>query len=309
MYFVAGALLVALVLFAGLPPRPQFLALLNNAGHAPIFGALAWIALRLLEARRARTALAATYATAFAVAVAIGVLVEGVQALIGRDASLGDVAMDAAGAGAVLGVTAAVGAGRRRPAVTAAGLAVAAAGIVVVALPLVDAALAYARRAEVFPSIATFDSPRDLYFVRGSGARIDRVRLPPALAGEHSEWGLQVRLERERSPGLRHEEPAPDWRGHRVLKLDLVNPGEARLRLMLRVHDAKHDQRHEDRFNLAFTLQPHSRRVLEVPLEAIAEAPKDRRLDLGRVAGLVLFELDRPAPVGATFYLTRIWLE
>jgi hypothetical protein len=116
-------------------------------------------------------------------------------------------------------------------------------------------------------------------------------------------------LARTANPGLQLFEPEPDWRGHSVLKIDLVNPGDRSLRLVVRVHDAMHDQRHEDRFNRAFTLAPGSRRVLEIPIDDIESAPRGRPLDLSRVAAIGLFEGSRPAPVGAVFYLARIWLE
>ena len=107
----------------------------------------------------------------------------------------------------------------------------------------------------------------------------------------------------------RKKKPEPDWRSYSVLKIGLVNPGDTALRLVVRVHDAHHDQRHEDRFNRAFTLEGRSQRVLEIPLADIENAPRDRRLDLSQVAAIGIFEGSRPAPVGAVFYLTRIWLE
>lgn len=307
---VAAAALVALVLTTAIPARTRFLGLLNNAGHAPIFGAFAWLVWRLLLRRPGADAgSAGPYLAAFGVTLVAGAAVEGLQSLVGRDASLFDLLMDAAGAASVLCLAAAWTARRGRWPLRAGLLAGAALAATVVLAPLVEGALAYARRAGQFPVIASFERRLDLYFLEGGGSALERIALPEPWAQGAAVNTLAVRLEHAHSPGLRHNEPAADWRGYQALKLDLINPGETPLRFVLRVHDAAHDQRHIDRFNRSFTLQPRSRRVLQVPLEDIASAPRDRRLDLSQVAGLVLFERSRPAPVGASFYVTRIWLE
>jgi hypothetical protein len=178
-----------------------------------------------------------------------------------------------------------------------------------VAWPLVEAAVGYARRAEMFPVLAGFERASDMYFVQPSGATAERTRLPEPWAEGQAVPALALRLDRDRNPGLRFEEPAPDWRGYQRFKLEVVNPEGRALHFIVRIHDVWHDQRHEDRLNLAFTVQAGSRRVVEVPLAAIEAAPRGRRMDMSRIAGIVLFERSRPAPVGATFYLTRIWLE
>jgi len=308
-----------LVLTTGIPTGTRFLGLLNNAGHAPIFGALALIVSRLMPARGARSAAggatagiapgARHYLAAFGITVTAGIAVELIQSRIGRGASVMDIVMDTVGAAAALCLAAAYQFRRGTLRLRAGLIGVALVAIAVVLAPLVEGALAYARRQAMFPVIAGFERRLDLYFIEGAGAEIQRTTLPMSWAGGQLLTALQVRLGRAENPGLRLNEPAPDWRGYRRLKLDLVNPGARPLQLMIRVHDIAHDQRHEDRFNLPFTLPASSRRVLDIPLQDIANAPDRRRLDLGRVAGVVLFERSQPAPVGATFYLHQIWLE
>lgn len=301
---------MALVLLAGIPARNRFLGLLNNAGHAPIFGALAWINLRLIESRSPALRPAATsYLAAFGATLTVGAAVEGVQSLIGRDAQWVDVAMDAAGAGAALSAVLAVRAGRHRPLLAGAFASLAVFLLAAVAAPVLEAWRGYRHRADAFPVLVTAERPSDLYFLSGSGSVVRRGRLPEPWAGGVDVPAVEVGLERGRNPGLRHEEPAPDWRGYRKLYLDLVNPGDQPLRLVLRVHDFWHDQRHDDRFNRAFALHPRSRRVVAVPLEDIEQAPRGRRMDMSRIAGLVLFEASGEAPVGARFYVTRVWLD
>lgn len=310
----ACALLLTLVLVTALPPRNHFIALLNNAGHAPIFGAVAWLTLQWLP-QRERGPLAATLRLfiAFAVAIALGAAVEGLQFLMGRGASHEDVLMDAAGAAFVLCLLAlrqqrnatagAPAAGRR---LLHAGALCAAA---VVIAPLAGAAHAYFERQRVFPELVRFDGARALYFLEGGGASLSIAGLPGPWAAGRPQAALRVRIGREHTPGLRVNEPVPDWRGYRMLVLELVNPGRAPLQLTVRVHDAAHDQRHEDRFNRVYVLEAGSRREIHIALEDIARAPIGRRLDLARVTGLGLFESSGRAPVGAELYVLRIGLE
>lgn len=307
---LAASALILLVLTAGIPAHTKFLALLNNAGHAPIFGLLALIVLRLVVSRRAGAfaPLPLDFLIALEITVAMGAAVEWAQFLIGRGASVVDILMDAAGATAALATTAAYRF-RRSPGRYRAGLTgLTAAAVAIVLAPLVEAALAYQRRASNFPVLARFERPLDLYFIRAGGVEFQRAPIPEPWAAGRQCTALRVRLVRHDTPGFHLEEPAPDWRGYERLELDLVNSGPRSLQLMVRVHDRAHDQRHADRFNLAFTLAAESRRVVSIPLHDIEQAPDQRAMDLEQIAGMVIFERSRPAPAGAVFYLCEVRL-
>lgn len=288
---IVAILLPALALFAALPSRPIILAVLNDAAHAPVFALLALVLLRLLGSRTgwSRTA---RLSAAFALAVAIGAAVEGLQSLIGRDAEWSDLAMDALGAAAAIGLAMAV-AGRRWQGgaifLTAAAFAL---------WPLAEAGLAYRERQRQFPVVVDFDSRFDWYFLRSQGAA---VSAGPGCA--------EFRVTGSRWPGLAHLEPQPDWRDRTSLVVDIANPGRNALHLTLRVHDAAHDNRVEDRFNTTFELAPGARQRISVPLAEVAAAPAARELDLSRVAGLILFSGDADPAADAGFCLFRIWLE
>ena len=308
----AAVALVALVLTTALPPRPHYLALLNDAGHAPVFGALAWLLLLLLGARCPDWSPAARFLAAFAGAVLAGAAVEVLQMFLDRDASLGDWLMDAAGA---LGTLCAVGLWRSRQdrqrsaargAVLLTGLV---ASTAIVAAPLVAGAQAYARRGAQFPVLASFERASDLHFVAPIGADIERIALPPDFTAGTDEAALKVTFVDQSYPGVQIWEPAPDWQGFRTLNIDVVNPGDDPLPLGVRVHDADHDQRYEDRFNLAVVIPPATRQQLSVPLTDIASGPRERRLDIGRVAMIAVFEGSGSAEVGRALYLRRIWLD
>lgn len=288
---IVAILLPALALFAALPSRPLILAALNDAAHAPVFALLTLVLVRLFSLRTRWNA-AARCAAAFALAVAAGAAVEILQSLIGRDAEWSDLARDALGALAAVGIVIAV-AGRRwlgGEIFTAAALAA--------LWPLGEAGLAYRERQRQFPTVLDFDSRLDGYFLQ--------TRAVTAAPGDGC---TAYRATGGGWPGVTHVEPQPDWRGRRALVVDVANLGSTPLVLTLRVHDARHDNRSVDRFNRSFELPPHARARISTPLAEIAAAPEGRELDLAKVAGLILFAGGSDAQASPGFCLYRIWLE
>lgn len=313
LLFAAGAL-IAFVLGVTLPSWPKILGVLNNAAHAPVFGVFALIILRLIcEWRRGAATRASDYVLAFLITISVGGLVEVVQAFVGRDASFEDLGTDALGAGCALGLTAALDRQLWKARTGSAGrAAVAAVGLLAglwALLPVGQAAIAYTDRAITFPVVARFSSSRDLYFISSGTARLSLQPLPAQWARSDDDLSVRVDFTAPLWPGLSHEEPEPDWRSFSALNLDVTNPEEAPLQLTVRVHDVAHNQRHNDRFNRAFEVRPLSRTVLRIPIEDILNGPVNRRLDLARIAGIVVFESSQSAPIGGHFYLTRIWLK
>ena len=76
---------------------------------------------------------------------------------------------------------------------------------------------------------------------------------------------------------------------------------------MLRILDATHDWSHEDRFNLPLVIPPRSRTTVRVALPAVEAAPATRRMDMARIANVMLF--GRPPATPGALYVSRIWLE
>ena len=288
---IVAILLPALALFAALPSHPVILAVLNDAAHAPVFALLALVLVRLLGSLTRWTRLA-RLAAAFALTLVIGAAVEGLQSLIGRDAEWSDLAMDALGAAAAIGVAIAV-AGRR-----ALGGAIVVVAATSALWPLGQAGCAYLERQRQFPTVLDFDSRLDWYFLRSRGVAVGSGADCTAFRITGGSW-----------PGITHAEPQPDWRGRKALVVDVANLGRDALGLTLRVHDASHDHRAEDRFNYSFELAPAARERIAIPLAQIAAAPRGRELDLARIAGLILFAGGTDVPAGPGFCLHRIWLE
>jgi VanZ family protein len=294
--------LPALALVFKLPSHPQIFGVLNNAAHAPVFGALA-IAIFCLLRRFSVLAQWHRFLAAFVFAIAMGGAIEVIQPLFGRGAELGDWLNDALGAGAGLALVAHQASKRR------AFLAVALGLLVPIAWPVVDAARAYASRADNFPVLFGDATHSDRYFTSTRGVETAHSTLPEQWARAGDPESLRVRVVGRKWPGVTLSEPQPDWRQYSRLMIDLTNPETRPLALTLRVHDFAHNNLAADRFNINLELPGSRRQTVIVPLEEIEMAPADRRMDLSRIAGLIIFGAGDPASIGRHYYITRLWLE
>lgn len=303
LLLILALALPALALVASLPEYPMILGVLNNAAHAPVFGAQAVVLLLLIQQRAAWPAWIG-YGSAFMLAIATGAAIELIQPALGRGAELADLRTDALGAAGGLALVAIFSAQRRWLGVMV--LAVTAGAVL---WPVAEASLAYWQRMHQFPALLEMSSQSDWYFIRSSGLEVATGALPDRWRRNEDPPSLRLRITGRHWPGVTHAEPEPDWRGYSRLMMDLTNPDERPLTLTVRVHDRSHDNRKSDRFNETFTLPPGTRSVHTFPLAAIAQAPADRVLDLSAIAGLILFGGNEPDLAGREFYLTRIWLE
>ena len=320
LLWVAAVVIVITVVFGNLPGSGRYSGVLQDSCHAPAFGALAFIMLTLVARRdqHSRTAalpepnIGALLLRCLMTVVAMGLLggaTELLQALLGRDAQLDDAISDVIGAatasglwfylqlqGAGTGIAARLG---RTGAVL-----VCAGAFAYWATPLVKCASAYWHRNAQFPVLARFHDSRDLYFVDSAGLGDNPIVSRAAGAAPTA---LRVGLDNGRWPGVTFFELVPDWRGYHSLTLELSNSSGAPLTLHLRVNDRAHDDTLEDRFNTLLQLPPHAHQTFTIPLERIAAAPRARRMDMSRIATLIVFH-DGTAP-GAAFMVQRIALE
>jgi hypothetical protein len=307
----AIAALLSVLLFVSVPGTGLWHAVLLNAAHGPILAVVAILVL-LLQPPVAQTSRKA-YVTAFLTAVGLGVMIEILQSLAQRPGSLFDVMTDAAGAAtglalwALLRWSGASGPTRGTAAIRSWPVAIALAGILVIAWEPLQAVHAYARRAAEFPTIVEFRSERDLAFVHTKGNAAEIVELPSPWSLRRGEHALRLDYDAAEGPAVDVVEPSRDWRGYSTVAIDLTNPSMSELRLTLRIHDASHDWSHEDRLNLPVVIPPGSRMTLRVALATVESAPEGRRMDLARIADVMLF--GRPTGQPGSFYVSRLWLE
>jgi VanZ family protein len=279
-----GVLLLAVALFGPLP-RGRTMDALTDLGHVPLFvGLSAWL---MVRRRRAGWSLPAAGAAVWSAAVGLGVAVEVLQSLVGREASVGDVWADAVGA--LAGILLAAARERAgRVALLIAGAALAAlAGTAWPALRLLDVV----RQRLHAGRLAGFEDALELDRWDFRECRATRVR-------EHATQGrfaLRLALQPGRFPGAGLDSPPPDWSGHSRLAADVYLDGDSPLDLRVKVEDERHDGRLEDRFQRVVRLAPGPSRI-EIPLSDVAAGPQGRLLDLRHVAQLRFFAVDLPGP-------------
>lgn len=281
----------------------------HNAGHVIVFAIVGYLLRPMLSARWP-TATAIAVATTLLAATVLGALTEAAQSLLGGDPSLGDVLRDLWGA--IVGVTASLAsqplAGRRaRPL-----QALSAFGLLLGLLPLALTMLAYQQRDSRLPLLLDANVTESLAYARiGSAARSpsDRhvVAVPTPWAATTAEAALEIRLDEGPWPGLSIGEPAPDWRGHRALSIDLVNPQPHPLDIQLRLDDDASGNESGQRHDESFVLAANARQRIEIPLQRIATTPSGRTLDLARIRKLIVYH-DGPRP-GERFLVVGLRLE
>ena len=154
-----------------------------------------------------------------------------------------------------------------------------------------------------FPLLSGFETPFEVS--RWGGPCRRQVDSAQAYSGKAA---LRVDLDTRRYAGIALKYFPADWSGYRWLQLHIYNPQSEPFQFYFRIHDQAHSasgNRYSDRFNTSFKVAPGWTR-LEVDLEQVAAAPRGRRLDLSRVAGMNLFvaKLDEPF----SFYLDEIRL-
>jgi len=144
-------------------------------------------------------------------------------------------------------------------------------------------AIAYAARAEACPTLA------------------DGEARPGDAASLH------LRFDRASYPAFDLFEPSPDWRGYSVPALDVTNPGAAPLWFTRRIHDMHHDWSNEDRLNLPVDIPADTRTTVRISVAAIEAAPAHRRMDMARIANVMLFS--HASAAGTEFYVSHVGLE
>ena len=297
---------LSLVVFAKFHEPTRFVHTLQKLAHPVTFGAVALLFLTLLKRQTPRRF--GYYAAAFVLTVLCGAGTEVAQGFVHRDPSLLDVLRDALGASTALAgfATLAPGADARgRGGWRVMGALFAFSGFAIMVAPISISLAAYARRDLSFPTLLEACSPLDRYFLRGGGAEVNVVRSSGPTTSPCSN-ALRVSFATAPYAGISLDEPYPDWRTAQTLVLDLRNPGELDLPLVVRVHDRAHNYQFQDRFNREFTLGAHESLQIAIPIAEIEHAPAGRLLNLSQIAGVIVFR-DRGTMVGS-FEVERIFL-
>lgn len=313
MLGTAGAVLV-LVLFGQVPGQGRWAAELGDFAHGPAFAVVALLLLALLRRTPGRSPIGPRqYLVVLLLTLLLGGLIELLQSLTGRDASLGDLATDALGALAALGLAVFfdghVAATASRRVLRHTGLLLAVVSTVVLIAPLGIASAAYLQRHLTFPVLADFDSPLSTYFVNAyHGATLERAALPDQLSrGARGRKGIHVRLAANEHWALALWEPYPEWQGYDRLALDLANPGRSPVPVSIRVRNLTRSGQRQLLFGGEITVAPHSRETYFVPLQYGAAAGQPGHVTHRKVHSVVL--TGNATDRAGDLFVSRIWLE
>ena len=300
-HIITASLVIAATLLAlqlATPGRQNLLVQeLMNSAH---FGIFAFIAVTCLAFTGSHLGFGRRAVVAFVLATALGFVSEAVQFPTQRDASLGDLFSNTAGALAGLLVANSF---RRGGSVFRRLLGVLLALLVscIALWPLLSMVHAYNVRAGLFPTIVAFEESAELTFLETGGAPLRIEELAPG-----SSCGRLASTDGQ-PIGLAHNEVEADWTGYASISLRIRYDGDESLRTVLRVNDRQHelgDQAHADRFNTSIELVP-GWNLVEIPLAEVFAAPATRTMDAAAMSRLVLFANDEGGPV----CVDRIWLD
>jgi hypothetical protein len=277
---IAGLALLFAVLLAPLPAWSTRLGMeLENAGHAALFAAVALGSWRFFRAADGGTRVSRPLLLAALTAAVLAFITEQVQPLTGRDNSLDDVLTDLLGATAALAICAAWRAGQR-PARRVLLLLTALMASGVAVWPLAEAVRAYRYRYAIAPSLLEPSQAIGRYFLQRRAIHFAR----------DTDGGWRITPARSQWPGLTVEEVLPDWSRYGSLVLDVRNPGDRPVALLLRVDDAIAHERYSDRYNGSIVLAAHQRTTWRIPLTALSHRTAGRNLDLTRMRRVILFQ-------------------
>ncbi len=115
-----------------------------------------------------------------------------------------------------------------------------------------------------------------------------------------------LKMKSAKYAGFGISEPFPDWKGYTDLRFDIYSELDSTIAVLLRVHDSWHNNNYNDRFNQILEIKEGLNRF-QIPLERIRTAPTERRLGLGRIAGLQLYVIYPTREL--TFYIDDLRLE
>ena len=296
---VAGLLLT--LHLSSPPQRGLWAQVFFNSLHVPVFGLIAVSLYAAIPDRRGYQRII----LAFVATAVLSVLSEAAQINSARDASFNDLIADWFGAAGFLFVVAAVS-GRysdtRGKRILTSFLAITLLGWSL--FPLAKVSAAYIDRNSHVPLLVNFNSAGGDLFIRKQNIDFQIIGLPD----DHRKIA-RIKFGAGPWPGVAFHDVWPDWRDFSNLIIELSIEGSEALEFNVRVHDQAHrqyNQAHTDRFNGNFTLEP-GKHTLQILLEDIRQAPRDRQMDMSRIEEIIVF--CRASSIDRTIHLYEIRLQ
>ncbi|MGP0594259.1 VanZ family protein [Nitrospira sp. T9] len=319
-FLVPGLVLVLLGLLAlpwiPVPSDTRLWKALNDFGHVPLYGGVAIILLFLARqfGEPRGWSLVAQYTIAVIGVVLLGVVSEGIQVWMpSRHSELADFLRDVVGAVCALGIFLTLDrhlvgkwvvwqqAPRKHLVYAGVGLL-----IVIVLIPVLTWSYAYWDRTARFPSLCQFSSVWEMMFVQATDSELRIVPPPVGWDKSRNDTVGHVMFYPEKYPGIRIDEPYPDWRGFSHFRVEVYSELPVAQSLTIRIEDAHRNHGYADRFNRVITITPGLNHI-HILLDDIRHAPLGRELDLSAISNVMLFAI-RP-PEEFSLYVDDIRLE
>lgn len=139
-----------------------------------------------------------------------------------------------------------------------------------------------------FPVISNFTTPFEITRWRGNRAHL-AIR-----SGPEKRAYLSVTFQPGKYSTVTLKYFHRNWQAYHKLVLELRNPDSKPYPVILRIHDRLHKLHHyalSDRFNRQIMLKPGTQRVV-IPLSAVRNAPRTRKMDMRHLEELDLFTMD-----------------
>ena len=130
-----------------------------------------------------------------------------------------------------------------------------------------------------------FESESDLKRLNWECHKWFELSKENATSGQHS---LRVILPPGQYPGINMEGIGKDWSESNYFKMDIFNPGEAGLKLHIRIDDNKSSWEYADRFDINFDLKPGLNQ-LSIPTDSIKTNIHHRPLNLKKIKRMIVF--------------------
>jgi len=235
------------------------------------------------------------------IALIIGVVTEFIQIFVGRTPLLTDLLRDLEGVAFVLAFLSP--ARKLISKIKLRSLQIVILGIIIfesypLAIVLADEIVARNQ----FPVLADFETPFETSRTDSqSASRTDKI----SKNGKHS---IAVTLTTDLYSGIGLKYFPGDWSDYAYLNFSVYNPENMPLRIICRVNDRAHvgaEQLYEDRFNRSFELHEGWNNI-KISLGDIANAPKDRKMNMQKIQGFGIFAIQLPEP--RVIYLDYIHL-
>ena len=303
---LAIALVLFILLFTAGPEdnAPRSLQQFWNLGHIVLFFTLGFLLLNPPSPIAARSfALQCLVLISFT--LLLGASIELVQARIGRDMDLADMARNSVGA--LLSLAFVAPARLSLPGLARHGLQL------ISVLVLTAACLPFAldlwdeqRALQAWPELASFEHSAAL--TRWSATGQSKLSVD-GTSNPEGRQALRVELGTSAYAGASLDYFPGDWSAYQQLVMTIFNPRSSPLKITCRIHDQAHSraahQDHSDRFNQSYQLQPGWNRI-NISMQAVASAPVGRTMDMQHIDNLQLFVSDLAS--AAVIYIGPVYL-